>query len=528
MLSRWLRWLVIAPVLLFVFGALMLSCTGSSSTGTISTPVPGFSLNALVIAEGPPPTPTFTPSATPTNTPKNPKPTTKPTVSTTPTLTPRPAASATYVPTTAPTAAPTPVQFNVIGTLKNGTRLKYKDLTTSGLTLWTSSDSSVLMAPLAGDNGGNYTTGNPGCVCILASNSGLSSQYVIVGVGVPFDSCPECPTPAPTATPTPVPGEKPAAASTPESSVRSAGVLMWTYDPGAELSGRIATGADGSIYFITRDGVLHGLSSAGKEIMWTKADGSSPAVLPDGTVIAMSSKSELMAVDPDGTTRWKLEIGASEGPLAVSANAIYAGAGGDLASVSTAGVLNWRVGVGSVVAAATTPDGVVIATARGAVTAIGSDGAVAWTIEPDGGFSGSIAYADEVVYAGSAGGGVYAIDLRTGNLLWHGSPAQAVTTGPAVAPSGTIFAGGDAVYSVSADGQLRWKDSALKPGDAGIFVLGYDSVFDAATGDIGAVISGDGTYAWTSRSFGKITTAATSASGVLYVGTSTGRIFAVR
>jgi outer membrane protein assembly factor BamB len=191
-------------------------------------------------------------------------------------------------------------------------------------------------------------------------------------------------------------------------------------------------------------------------------------------------------------------------------------------------VLNWRVGVGSVVAAATTPDGVVIATARGAVTAIGSDGAVAWTIEPDGGFSGSIAYADEVVYAGSAGGGVYAIDLRTGNLLWHGSPAQAVTTGPAVAPSGTIFAGGDAVYSVSADGQLRWKDSTLKPGDAGIFVLGYDSVFDAATGDIGAVISGDGTYAWTSRSFGKITTAATSASGVLYVGTSTGRIFAVR
>ena len=59
-------------------------------------------------------------------------------------------------------------------------------------------------------------------------------------------------------------------------------------------------------------------------------------------------------------------------------------------------------------------------------------------------------------------------------------------------------------------------------------MLGYDSVFDAATGDVGAVLTGDGTYVWTSRSFGKITTAASSPSGMLYVGTSTGRIFAVR
>jgi outer membrane protein assembly factor BamB len=250
--------------------------------------------------------------------------------------------------------------------------------------------------------------------------------------------------------------------------------------------------------------------------------------LPDGNVVAMSSKSELMALTPDGALQWNLEIGASAGPLAASDQAIYSSAGGDLVSVSTAGTLNWRVGVGSIASAATTPDGIVVGTAGGAVTAIGTDGAVVWTFEPDGGFSGSVAYADDVVYAGSASGGVYAIDVRSGSVLWHGNPAKAITTGPAVAPSGTIFAGADAVYGVSADGQLRWKDSTLKPGDAGIFALGYDSVFDAATGDVGAVIMGDGSYAWTSRSFGKITTATTSASGTLYVGTSTGRIFAVR
>jgi outer membrane protein assembly factor BamB len=258
------------------------------------------------------------------------------------------------------------------------------------------------------------------------------------------------------------------------------------------------------------------------------AAGSSPAVLRDGTVIAMSSKSVIAAFSARGTMLWNLEIGDSAGPLATADGAIYASAGGDLVSVSASGSLNWRVSVGAVNSAATTDDGVVVGTSSGAVTALASDGAVLWTFEPAGGFSGSVAYADDVVYAGSASGGVYAIDSRTGNPLWHESSPHAVTAGPAVAPSGTIFAGADAIYGVSADGHLRWTDPTLKPSDAGMIVLGYDGVFDAAAEDVGAVLAGDGSYVWTSRSFGKITTAASSPSGMLYVGTSTGRIFAVR
>jgi outer membrane protein assembly factor BamB len=303
---------------------------------------------------------------------------------------------------------------------------------------------------------------------------------------------------------------------------------MWTFDPGAELRGRIAVGTDGSIFFITRDGVLHGLDSAGKEIMHRDAAGSSPAMLPDGTVVAMSSGSALAAIAPDGAARWSLEIGDSEGPLAVTGPAIYASAGADLVSVSATGSLNWRVNVGPVTSAAATPDGVVVGTSRGAVTALASDGAVIWTFQPDGGFSGSVAYADDVVYAGSAGGGVYAIDLRTGSPIWQVNSTRAVTAGPVVAPSGAIFAGSDTTYGITADGQLHWKNSSLKPGDAGLIVLGYDGMFEAATGDIAAVLTGDGSYVWTARSFGKITTATSSPSGMLYVGTSTGRIFAVR
>jgi len=519
MFSRWLRWLVVAPVVLFVFGAIVLSCGGGGG-GATPTPGPGFALTYMTIANGPPATPTFT--ATPKGT-KSPTATPSPA---TPTLTPRPAATSTTLSSSGPDAVPTggTVPFNVIGTFIKGFKAEYEDITAGPLTLWTSTDNSVLQAPASGPQGGIYTTGLAGCVCILASNSGVSSQFIGIGVYQDVDTCPLCPTPLPTATPK----SGPQASSTPAPSARSAGVLMWTFDSGAELRGRIATGANGSIYFITRDGVLHGLSSAGKETMRHDADGLSPAVLPDGTVVAMSSGSALAAIGPDGATLWHLEIGESAGPLAATDRAIYASTDADLVSVSTSGSLNWRVSVGPVTTAATTPDGVVVGTSRGAVIALASDGAVVWTFEPDGGFSGSVAYADDVVYSGSASGGVYAIDLRTGNPIWHANSAHAVTTGPAVAPSGTIFAGSDTVYGVSADGELRWKDPTLKPGEAGLFALGYDSVFDAATGDVGAVLTGDGSYVWTSRSFGKIVTAASSASGMLYVGTSTGRIFAIR
>jgi outer membrane protein assembly factor BamB len=514
MLSRWLRLLVVAPVVLLAFGG-MLSCGGSSGGSPTPAATPGFGLISLSIQDGPPATATFT--ITPV---KSPKPTPSPTI------TPTTPATTTCV----PTGLPTPVQFNALGTFTKKNRVKFMDLTTVSATLWTSSNSNVLMAPLPGTNGGNFTTGSAGCACILASNSGISSQFVGVGVGVDdcADNCPACTPPSPTPTATATTDAMPAASSTAASSSRSAGVLMWTFDAGAELRGKIAAGADGSLFFITRDGVLHGLNSSGKEVMRRNADGSSPVVLPDGTVIAMSSKSAIAAFSANGTTLWNLEIGNSAGPLATADGAIYASAGGDLISVSESGSLNWRVSVGAINSAATTEDGVVVGTSSGAVTALASDGAVLWSFEPQGGFKGSVAYADDVVYAGSARGGVYAIDSRSGNPLWHENSTHTVTAGPAVAPSGTIFAGADAIYGVSADGHLRWTDPTLKQGDAGVIVLGYDSVFEAAAGDVGAVLAGDGSYVWTSRSFGKITTAASSPSGMLYVGTSTGRIFAVR
>ena len=134
MLSRWLRLLVVAPVVLLAFGG-MLSCGGSSSGSPTPATTPGFGLIALSIQPGPPATATFT---------------------NTPVKTPKPTPSATLTPTTpatttcVPTGLPTPVQFNALGTFTKKNKVNFMDLTTASATLWTSSNSNVLHGADAG------------------------------------------------------------------------------------------------------------------------------------------------------------------------------------------------------------------------------------------------------------------------------------------------------------------------------------------------------------------------------------------
>ncbi len=513
-MSRWLRWLVVSPVVFFVLGALLQSCSGGSSSGvTQATVTPGFSLQQITISDGPPASPTIVATGTPKHT-------------ATPTLTPRPASTSQSVPSSVPTGGS--VQFNALGLFVKGHKnqqSKLEDITVSPSTLWTSSNQTVLIPPVAASQGGNYSTGLAGCACIAASSSGVISQLVGLGVYVDVGTCPLCPQ-APAASI--VSGSAHSSVSEAVTVSQNSGVLMWTYDVGADLRGRIAVAGNGSLYFVATDGVLHGLDSNGKEIMHRFAGGVAPVVMADGTVIAMSPESKLAAIGADGAVKWELTIGAGDGPIAASDDAIYASASGEVVSVSAAGSFNWRVNAGPVVAAAATADGMVIAAPNGALTSIAADGAIGWTFMPAGGFSGAISSVDDTVYAGSGAGLVYAIDARTGKELWHLGGSHAVVAGPAVGESGTIFFASDAVYSVSADGQMLWAQPAAKPGSSTLTAVGYDSVFDAGADELGAMLAGDGNFVWSSRNFGKIVAAASSPSGMLYVANQSGRIFAVK
>ena len=178
MLSRWLRWLVVTPVVLFVFGAILLSCSGGSSGGgPTATKSPGFSSWSLSLLRTAPPLAQLHPDVNgdrdrsrhrrPTSTPKIP----------TPTLTPRPAATSTTI---APGSVPTggTVAFNAIGTFTKKAKTKFIDITAAPFTLWTSSNNAVLQAPPSGAMGGAYTTNWRDAPASLPAVPGVSSQFV--------------------------------------------------------------------------------------------------------------------------------------------------------------------------------------------------------------------------------------------------------------------------------------------------------------------------------------------------------------
>src|SRR5271166_2915044 len=120
-----LRWLIIAPVVLFVAGTLLMSSCGGGSSGCFGTydafgnfisgvcpspgPQAGFNLEMIVIGAGPPVTATPSPAVTPTGHPKL-----------TPTATP------TLEPQAGPTAAvvgqPQGVPFHASGLFVKGSK----------------------------------------------------------------------------------------------------------------------------------------------------------------------------------------------------------------------------------------------------------------------------------------------------------------------------------------------------------------------------------------------------------------------
>src|SRR5579872_511479 len=248
-MSRSFRWLVVAPVVLFVAATvLMSSCGGSSGCqgsfdefgdflpGVCPTPGPGvgFSISTIVIGNGTPIRPSPTPSPTPSG---------ERTRRATPTVT------QTLVAQASPTAVTVgnQVAFNASAELVHFFKHMVEDITTRGSTLWTSSDGNILQPPISVAMGGIYTGITSGCACIDASSGGIAADPVSVSVANVMATpppCPACPTIVPTATKTPR-GHAPVDADLrrpPSASARVNGVLQWTFKAISPITSQLEIG----------------------------------------------------------------------------------------------------------------------------------------------------------------------------------------------------------------------------------------------------------------------------------------------
>jgi outer membrane protein assembly factor BamB len=523
LMLRAARWLIVAPVVLFVFATLIESCGGSSgcsgsfnSSGIYvsgacptSQASPGFGLQSIVICQGTEPAPTPTPSPAPSPTKKQP----------TPTPTACPAATSTSVP------VGEQVGFTAQGFLTKKKQFMYEDITNAAGTLWTTTAQNVLQPPILGQ-GGIYTGASDGCACITANAGGISSLPVGITVGSPVSACPECPTPTPSATPTAAAAQSaaPAVLSTPGST--SGGVYSWMFDAHSPVRGSIVPGPDGRVYFITADSMLHAVNSHGIEVFDRPAGGHAPAVDTDGTVFVQGTTTWLYALAPDGQPIWQVDMKAAADPVAASDGTAYVSIGSEIAAVTSPGQVTWRVPYGPATAGVPIAGGVVVAESGDRITALSSSGGRLWTFSPAGGFSGALAVSGSAIFAGSRSGTLYALNAQNGSELWEADSPAPVIAGPVVTASGTVAFGSDKLYVLNPSGTSMW--SAGAP-------IAFGLTDDSAGGALDALQDGTielfdtmGGVVTSTRSIANAVLTGYSPIGLSYVATSDGRLYAIK
>ncbi|MHB8384488.1 MAG: outer membrane protein assembly factor BamB family protein [Candidatus Binataceae bacterium] len=548
-MSRWIRWIIVAPVVMLACGTIMSSCGNNNGCFGSLNPLGGFNLGICAGPTGTPgytlesislcqifatPSPTGVPSSTPTS--KHPVRTPKPT------------------PTPSATACPTPVPGTVFDTTINGTvqfeaqatliKVRHKnqqpltlfaDITNSPNIFWGSYPSGIVVNPAA-NFGGIYTGQAQGCTCVSASSSNLSSLQFAIQVGSPSPACPPCPTPtftpSPTASATPKGGaissslnyEMPDAGTAPSSAI-----AQWTVQNDAPVAGAIVPGARGEAYFITRDALLHAIDSHGNQIFDRPAGGSAVAVAPDGTIIVQGTTDWLYGLASNGIPRWKLRIGNNGKPLAADDSAAYVSVGDNLISVSSKGQLNWTIPASPAIAGAVIPGGVVIAAAGGDLTAYSTTGSKLWSFTPDGGFAGELAVAATTVYCGSNKGTLYAIDSDTGAQDWSVAGAAGTNfAGPVIDTLGQAYFGAGALYAVDSAGTTRWSAKPYAPAASSIAVDASGNVYVAVADGTITKLGANGSAGWSSHSAGKVISLASSPSGQVFVASADGRVSALK
>ena len=187
--------------------------------------------------------------------------------------------------------------------------------------------------------------------------------------------------------------------------------------PIASMDGRF-------LYIATLSGELRALDRPTGHALWTVSLGgrayATPTVGPDGTVYAGSDAKLLLAIDPAGKIRWKLELQgeADTGILLVGGGDLVVAAGSHVYRVHPDGTVVWRFDAGRKVftsPARTSKDGVVFGAQDHNAYGLGPDGKQLFKVDLGADVDGSPVIDEHgTVFFGTDGGAIAAIDVRGG------------------------------------------------------------------------------------------------------------------
>jgi outer membrane protein assembly factor BamB len=219
----------------------------------------------------------------------------------------------------------------------------------------------------------------------------------------------------------------------------------------------------------------------------------------------------LHALTPDGAVLWEMDLGAMVQAPAVNADAVYCvvGSGRRLCAVAPKGRVRWQrdfsdepyymapVVIGRLVIVSTD-----VSVKKGSVRAYRYDGSVGWTVRMPDPLSFVPVAADGVVYVGTFGRQLTAVDIGGGKRLWT-SDLDFVPGRPAlVGRTLVVPADGErTVQGISVTGEKLWAAHNAQLGFSGLVTDVECATFGnlAVTTSIGSIVAvdaTDGSAAW--------------------------------
>ncbi len=312
---------------------------------------------------------------------------------------------------------------------------------------------------------------------------------------------------------------------------------LWVYGTGARVFASPIQGPDGTLYVgsldgqfvaLNRDGTLKWRYSAGRKIYPS-------ALLVGDSVIFGTHGRELVSLSLEGLPNWKLPLQDAvdaSATLAPNGN-VYVVADGTYA-VDLRGRLHWHRPSADHMrtAPAIHPAGLVlVGTSSGKLIALHLDGSVAWEIPVGGAIEGAASVdAQGRIYVGTARGDLLQIN-ETGSVLWRFSTGDEIRATPAIMRDGTIVVGSydRNIYAVTPSGALRWKVQTRGRVRASARIDAQERIYVGSQDNFLYCIDAHGAILWRYNIGQDVdSTAEIGEDGTLYVGSDDGGVHALR
>jgi outer membrane protein assembly factor BamB len=230
-----------------------------------------------------------------------------------------------------------------------------------------------------------------------------------------------------------------------------------------------AIGPDGTIYVGSQDNYLYAVNSDGT-LKWRRQTGdvvrSSPAIAPDGTIYVGSDDNHLYAINSlDGTVKWSYLTSGdirSSPAIAPDGSIVFGSSNGNIYALNQDSTQKWIFSTGQAVysSPAIASDGTIYCGSNDRyLYALNPGGSLKWRYKISRDIQSSPAIAsDGTVYFGCDDGYIYALNPDS-TLKWSVSTNGQVQSSPAIAPDGTVYVGSTdhLFYALNPDGSTKWR-----------------------------------------------------------------------